>query len=256
MDLKELPPRPFVRHPWEVARADFFLRLLREHLVRSDLRALDIGSGDGYFAGRLLAEHPGVSRISCFDTGYDEGWLAGQGRCGQGLDFTAQFPSGTFDLVLLLDVLEHADDDRELLASAVAKAARPGTWFTLSAPAHPILFSGHDGKLGHRRRYSPAQLRELASATGLDIVDHGQLFTCLLLPRALAKLREASLGGRSQATPCPGHVETDLGTWHHGAMITRAVSTALAADAATSRLATRWRLPLPGLSTWVLARRP
>jgi hypothetical protein len=28
MDLKELPTRSFARHPWEIVRADFFLRLL------------------------------------------------------------------------------------------------------------------------------------------------------------------------------------------------------------------------------------
>jgi hypothetical protein len=39
-------------------------------------------------------------------------------------------------------------------------------------------------------------------------------------------------------------------------MVTSAVKTLLALDATASRFAATWRLPLPGLSTWVLARRP
>ena len=255
MDLKEMPGRAFARHPWELARADFFLGLLRKHLAGGGLRALDIGAGDGYLAGRLLSEIPAVARATCFDTGYDDAWLAGRERNAWGLDFTAERPGGAFDLVLLLDVLEHADDDVGLLASAVASATRSGGWLVLSVPAHRVLFSRHDEKLGHKRRYSPAELRSLATGAGLHIVAHGQLFASLLVPRALAALGEAALGAMDGVAAEPGHVETPLGSWHHGAMVTRAVRIALAADAAVCRLAARRRLPLPGLSTWVLARR-
>ncbi len=257
MDMKELPDRAFVRHPWEIARADFFLRLLREHIAASGLRALDIGAGDGYFAGRLRADFPAVTAATCFDPGYDDAWLQGRAPRGQGLAFTASRPAGTFDLVLLLDVLEHVADDQGLLREAAASTGLPGGWLLLSAPAHQALFSRHDELLGHQRRYSPDRLRAMAAEVGLDIVAHGQLFTSLLLPRAAARLGEAVGSARTPtpATPAPGHIETSLGTWQHGAMVTSVVTKALALDAAGSRFAARWRLPLPGLSTWVLARR-
>ena len=91
------------------------------------------------------------------------------------------------------------------------------------------------------------------------VAAHGQLFASLLLPRAMAKLGEVVLGGKAPtptpAAPCSGRIETALGTWHHGAMVTSAVKTALALDAAGCRFAAKWRIALPGLSTWVLARR-
>jgi hypothetical protein len=31
MDLKELPNHAFERHPWEIVRADVFLRIFRDH---------------------------------------------------------------------------------------------------------------------------------------------------------------------------------------------------------------------------------
>ena len=257
MDLKELPGRDFMRHPWEIARAAFFLRLLREHVDASGLRALDIGAGDGYFAGRLGAEFPAVAAVTCFDPGYDNAWLNGQAPRGQRLDFTASRPAGTFDLVLLLDVLEHVADDQGLLREATASAAMPGGWMLLSAPAHQALFSRHDELLGHQRRYSPDRLRAMAAESGLDVVAHGQLFTSLLLPRAAGRLGEAVGAARTSApaTPALGQVETSLGTWQHGAMVTSLVTKALALDAAGCRFAARWRIPLPGLSAWVLARR-
>jgi len=86
-------------------------------------------------------------------------------------------------------------------------------------------------------------------------VAHGQLFSSLLLPRAIAQFGEAARPGRTPKAPASGHVETALGTWHHGAMVTSLALAALALDATAARIAARWRLPLPGLSTWVLARR-
>jgi 2-polyprenyl-3-methyl-5-hydroxy-6-metoxy-1,4-benzoquinol methylase len=255
MDLKELPRRAFKRHPWEIARANFFLGLLREHLGGTALRALDIGSGDGYFARRLLADLQAVATVTCFDPAYDAGWLEGHAQSQQGLAFTAERPGGTFDLVLLLDVLEHTADDQALLHEAATSFAKPGSWLLLSAPAHHALFSRHDQLLGHRRRYSPVRLRALAAEVGLNVVAHGQLFASLLLPRALAKLGEVMRGGSAKAVPVSGRIETPLGTWHHGDTITSVVKTVLALDAAGSQFAARWRLALPGLSTWVLARR-
>ena len=248
-----MPDRAWTRHPWETARADFFLRLLGDQVEGTSLRALDIGAGDAYFARRLLSAFPTVTRVTCFDSGYSAAWIAEQGQGEPRLDFTAERPRGTFDLVLLLDVLEHAIDDRALLADGIASAAQPGGWLLVSAPAHPLLFSHHDHLLGHRRRYAPARLHALATEAGLEVVAHGQLFTSLLVPRALAKLAETAWG--KEPPSAPGRIVTALGSWHHGAMLTSAVKRLLALDAAGARLAARWRLPLPGLSTWVLARR-
>ena len=254
MDLRELPAGNFARHPWETARAGFFLGLLREHL-RSPAGALDVGAGDGYLARRLLCELPGLTRVTCFDPGYGPEWLEKPPKSPPGLDFARAWPRETFGLVLLLDVLEHAPEDQGLLAEAVAHAV-PGGWLLLSVPAHPALSSHHDVLLGHQRRYAPAALSGLASAAGLELVAEGQLFTSLLVRRALAKRVEAVRGFRAALSPGGRRIETSLGTWHHGPMVTWAVHKLLDLDTRGGRIAARWGLPLPGLSAWVLARRP
>jgi len=255
MDLKELPTRAFTRHPWEIARANFFLRVLGERITGRELSALDIGAGDGYFAERMVGTLPAVAHLTCFDPAYSETWLQARAAGEPRLSFTAQKPEGRYDIVIMLDVLEHIDDDQAGLREAASSFLRPRGHILLSVPASEWLYSHHDELLGHKRRYAPVRLRALANEAGLAIVDHGELFASLLIPRAAAKLVEmAGYKHPQQSPPGAARIETSLGTWNHGRRITGMVTAALSMDGACSRIASRMRLPFAGLSTWVLAQ--
>jgi len=206
---------------------------------------------------RLASDWPTVERLTCFDVAYDAAWLQEKAASEPGLSFTATRPEGKYDLVLMLDVLEHAEDDKATLADITMNFLQPRGHILLSVPAYSALYSSHDDKLGHKRRYAPARLRAMVRDAGLEIVDHGELFASLLLPRTFAKLSEVVLGKVPSGAPTTGaRIETALGTWHHGQIMTSLVSTALSLDAACSRLASRLRLPFAGLSTWILAQCP
>ena len=192
--------------------------------------------------------------MTCFDLAYDDTWLHGRPIGDSRLAFASTKPQGRFDLVLMLDVLEHVEDDRAALLDAVLNFLAPGGRLLVSVPAGPGLFSRHDELLGHKRRYAPARLGALVDEVGLAVVDQGQLFASLLVPRAMTKLWEMALGHDRTALSVPPHVETSLGTWKHGRLLTTSVVTALSVDALCSRLASRLRLPFAGLSTWVLAK--
>ena len=86
------------------------------------------------------------------------------GTLGPG--FRAEEP---FDLVLLLDVLEHIEDDREALASAF-EALKPGGHLLVTVPALPWLWSRHDEANEHHRRYLPRTLRRTLVDAGLSVV--------------------------------------------------------------------------------------
>jgi 2-polyprenyl-3-methyl-5-hydroxy-6-metoxy-1,4-benzoquinol methylase len=66
------------------------------------------------------------------------------------------------DAILLLDVLEHVLDDRELFAKLIGMA-RPGTLIAITVPADPDLWSDHDVALFHHRRYTKESLNSLWS---------------------------------------------------------------------------------------------
>ena len=73
-----------------------------------------------------------------------------------------------FDLIVLLDVLEHVRDDRQALA-ALFERLKPGGWLLLTVPAFDWMWSQHDETHHHHSRYAKQQLRKLVNNTGLRI---------------------------------------------------------------------------------------
>jgi len=74
-----------------------------------------------------------------------------------------------FDTVVLLDVLEHIEDDVGLLARLSAKL-RPGGHLILKVPAMPSLYSPMDQAIGHWRRYHRRSLTAAFAGAGLEVV--------------------------------------------------------------------------------------
>ncbi len=96
------------------------------------------------------------------------------------------FASSSFDRVLLLDVLEHLDDEGSALDETY-RVLREGGEVLVISPAHMCLWGAHDVANGHKRRYSATQLRRLLSSHGLE-VEKLDYWNCLGFP-ALALVR-------------------------------------------------------------------
>ena len=260
MDLRELPGHPVRRHPWEVARARFFETvLLRWRPAWRAPRVLDLGAGDGYLGRNLLARMPAGSSLVCFDPHYTDDHLQQLAAHDQpGVTFVRQSPDGVFDLVLLLDVIEHVADDRIFLSSAVARHLETDGVVLISVPAWMSLFTQHDVFLGHQRRYRPAEMRRLIDAAGLRPIASGGLFHGPLLVRAGQKLNELRRGVRSRPGEDTNGVTTansGTGHWNKGPVVTGAASLALRLDNRVSLALARAGVALPGLSLWALCAR-
>lgn len=249
MDLREIPAEASARHPWERARYRFFADLLaRNGALSSPISVLDVGSGDVYFSRQLLAESAPRTRICCWDTSYDEHSAAALGVFSiSRLSLTRSRPLGKYDLILALDVLEHVQDDDALLWTLKSENLRPGGLLLLSVPAFPALYSRHDARLLHHRRYSPQMLRELLAGAGLNVIEAGGLFHSLLLPRALEKLHEL-------ISPAKEHEGTPSMAWRHGPFTTQLVYGLLRLDNLLSRATASPTFLLPGLSLWALCK--
>jgi SAM-dependent methyltransferase len=250
MDLTEIPGADsFTRHPWEVVRAQFFAEVLRPLLEGAPHSTLlDFGAGDGWFASVLMSAHPNV-HITCFDPGYEQTappLLAREDR----LEHVADRPAGPFDVITLLDVLEHVPDDVALLQQ-LGDTLSAGGHLLISVPAWPALFSRHDVALRHERRYAPRRLSPLLERSGLAILESGGLFHTLLVARALTVVLERV---RPDRHPGNGHVGHEL-SWRGGERSHRVVLSALRADARLAELAAARGWQIPGLSWWALCRR-
>jgi glycosyltransferase involved in cell wall biosynthesis len=73
-----------------------------------------------------------------------------------------------FDTVLCLNVLEYLDAPEAVVASLRA-ALKPGGNLIVLVPGGPSLFGSLDRSLGHKRRYSAAQVRQLIESQGFTV---------------------------------------------------------------------------------------
>ena len=241
MDLVEAAAWTGNRHPWELSRADSFLKLLR---ARPALGVLaDIGSGDSYFLGELARGVDGM--IHCVDSGYESSGPRGRIAQHRSID---EISPGSIDTVLMMDVLEHAQDDATLLRKATGLLRLGGTML-ITVPAYPALFSEHDKFLGHHRRYTRKRLRALIDTAGLEIKDDFYFFTSLLLGRA----GEVLLSKWQR----PSKPMTGIGGWPYRAdhWVTRCLRNLLNIDFALNRGLRTLGLPSAGLSLCVICQR-
>jgi SAM-dependent methyltransferase len=174
--------------------------MVEEHLRGRGLKILDVGAGSGWFSRRLLQR--GIAgRAVCVDPGYPS--ERDELVDGHPLSFRRSVERVDADVVLLMDVLEHVEDDVALLSSYVRRAA-PGTRFLLTVPAFQFLWSAHDVYLEHHRRYTLAQLRSVAHESGLRVVSAHYYFAAILPVAVVLRLfRRGRTADRSDMKPVP-----------------------------------------------------
>lgn len=77
-------------------------------------------------------------------------------------------PHGLFDSAILINVLEHIEDDDGALTE-LGRLLRPGGRLVLWVPAFSLLYSDFDRKIGHYRRYRRSGLRTQLSKAGYQV---------------------------------------------------------------------------------------
>lgn len=239
MDLRERATANDKRHPWETVRSAFFNKKIVELTSNRPVHILDIGSGDCWFSENLLAQLPAGSQITCSDLNFTDTDLAAVARTG--ITKVRLIPQQTFDIVIMLDVLEHIEDDSAFLLSEVVPRLKPESKVVISVPAHPALFTSHDEFLGHYRRYTKRDLLRVTSALFAH-EQHGYLFFSLALVRLLQ--RTASSNNTKS--------ESGVGNWSAGLLVTKLVVSALYLDAVVTGIFQKLRIRVPGLTVWTI----
>jgi SAM-dependent methyltransferase len=198
-------------------------------------RLLDVGAGSGFFSRHLLAETDAQSAL-CVDIGYER--EHDDRVSAKPVLYRRDCAVTDCDLVLMMDVLEHVDDDRGLVRHYAAKVPA-GAHFLITVPAFRFLWSGHDVFLEHKRRYTLDEIEATMRDAGLEIV-RGAYYFGLVFPLAAA-VRLATRGD----------TEPKSSLKKHGALANGLLTAVCAAELPlfpVNRLA--------GLSAFVLARKP
>jgi SAM-dependent methyltransferase len=152
-------------HPWWKARARLALRLLQRIGISPTSSVLDAGCGWGVTLDSLEAAGYTATGLDISREALDR--LDGPRRRLVLADLTKPLPAeaaAAFDAVLALDVIEHVDDDRAVVAT-LSNLVRPGGAVVVSVPALPALYSDFDRVQGHRRRYTPSSLEAAFEGT-------------------------------------------------------------------------------------------
>ncbi|MGH9156660.1 MAG: glycosyltransferase [Acidimicrobiales bacterium] len=136
-------------------------------------RVLEVGAGHGDLTERLAADGHSVlaTDLSKRCTDRLRSRFADEPRVqvGQG-DLEAVAGADEFDTAVLVNVLEHIEEDDKALRR-LAATVRPGGHVVVFVPAFESLYSDFDRRIGHVRRYRRRQLRAKMVAAGLEVVD-------------------------------------------------------------------------------------
>ncbi|MDB5713470.1 MAG: class SAM-dependent methyltransferase [Sphingomonadales bacterium] len=193
-------------HWWYVARRDVLRAMITRYIpLPNDARILEIGCGTGHNLSMLAefgtvegSELDAASRAIAIER---FGSVIGDAR----LPELEGVEEGGYDMVALLDVLEHVEDDIAAL-KGIMKCLKPGGKILVTVPQYQWLWSSHDVANHHFKRYSKKSLSDAAAACGLEMQKLSS-FNSLLFPlaavnRIAAKIRRRE-GSEDALPPAP-----------------------------------------------------
>jgi len=189
-------------HWWYTARRD----ILHDYVARyaglpKDAQILEIGCGTGHNLPMLqqfgevdaIEIDPAARAIATERLGKPAGDAP--------LPTLPGVRRGAYDLVAVLDVIEHIGDDVAALR-AMKDCLKLGGKILIAVPAHQWMWSAHDVVNHHHRRYSKASLRKAIDAAGLTPKKLGY-FNSLLFPLAAAARVAGRMTGREDSDDSP-----------------------------------------------------
>ena len=158
------------RHAWFAGRTRAILKYLDAELglkpVGEARRILDIGSGAGNMAHHL-AHYGQVIGLDYVARPLAVAQARALEVC-QGAGDGLPFANDTFDLVALLDTVEHIPDEFGVFGE-VRRVLKPGGKVIVTVPAFMWLWSYNDEINSHQRRYTAPELRQKLEISGLRV---------------------------------------------------------------------------------------
>ena len=258
MDLKELKYKVhkenLVRHPWESARFNITCNLIKDQIKDNNLKVIfDIGCGDTFFIESLSSKFNNCKFVG-IDIAFSEEFIKGKSTelnkkniyLYKDVNTALMECNQEVSLILLMDVIEHIENDNSFLCNLYNKKyISNSTYFLITVPAFQFLFGEHDIFLEHFRRYSNSTLKKLVQNCGFKIDKIGYFFTILLIPRIFNVLIERIQNKKQNKIQ-------GLSTWNGGKITSLFIKYILYFDFIIFKI---FKNKFPGLSNFVICRK-
>jgi SAM-dependent methyltransferase len=158
-------------HFIDVASRAYALEEVKRTITRTPSRILEVGCSSGFFLHQLIKGLPGHVIIGSDYTLPTLNTIAPTVPDVPLLQFDltrCPLPDQFIDTAILINVLEHIDDD-EAAVSQLFRILRPGGAVVIEVPASGTLFDVYDRALMHFRRYDMNRLTTLLTKSGFVI---------------------------------------------------------------------------------------
>jgi len=229
---------PTNQHPWRLSREECVFGFLKGKKLQN---LADIGVNDMYYTKRLksFSETGNVYAVDVFFP--EEGTVKHGIKC---INDISKLPENEIDCAIMMDVLEHIEDDSSFFKTIVAKL-KPGATILITVPAFQFLFSAHDKKHLHFRRYNRKQLLKVLKQDFVEIERCHYFYTSLFLIRLLMCLKKKKFDGN------------DTKNWKYDEkhIITVIFKKLLSLDFTINKILNTFSIHLPGLSLLAVCKK-
>jgi SAM-dependent methyltransferase len=236
-------------HFIDVASRDHAINELKRTLGAKPVLIMEVGCS----AGHLLADmRRSLPNATLTGGDYTLGTLVKLGEKIPGIPLIrfnlakSPLPSETYHAMVLLNVLEHIENDKAA-TKHIARMLKPGGIAVIEVPAGPELFDDYDRQLQHFRRYTLQSICGIVEQAGL-LIDRRNYLGALIYPAFYAAKKLSQARPKSPAER-EEHVANAIGATSRFNAVGRAI---MSLEDAIARVVTFPR----GIRCVVTARKP
>jgi SAM-dependent methyltransferase len=181
-------------HWWFVGMRAIYQKQLESLTLSPEPMILDVGCGTGGTLS-LLERHGRTWAVDASPTAAVFVKQRGFARIAVGSATDLPYDDATFDVVTAFGVIEHVESDDRMLAEML-RVTKPGGHALVLTSAHQWLWSVHDERVHHVRRYRRSELGQRFARAGWSIEQLTYVNAGLLPPIAAVRLIQRLLPER------------------------------------------------------------
>lgn len=172
------------KHWWHISKRRAIHKLIEKYSISKNSKILDIGCGTGKNMEELQ-EYGSVYGLDSSPEALKFCRKRGLKNLRLGSAEKTNLATNFFDIITILDVLEHTDDNKVL--TEIRRILKKGGIIVLTVPAFPWLWSRWDEVLDHKRRYTKNTLKKILTFHNFHLIKMTYFYSFLVLPSLIIR---------------------------------------------------------------------